>query len=118
MRWISSPRPLSTIFVDQRFALVLFKRVPILTNHGIHLFSLILQGFSSKIAPENATPAEGLSRGNIGQIEPGAKDGSRFETNMAPEGRFRGQGKKYEIYHANKEYGSRFWSAFCSDPWI
>ena len=65
-------------FFDQRLALVLFKRDPVLPNHGIHRFLLILQGFWSKIAPEKASPADGLSRGNIGQIEPGAKDGSRF----------------------------------------
>ena len=35
---ISLPRRLSTIFVDQRLALVLFKRDPVLPNHGIHRF--------------------------------------------------------------------------------
>ena len=63
-------------FFDQRFALVLLKRVPVLPNHGIHSFLLILQEFWSKISPEKASPADGLSRRNIGQIEPGAKDGS------------------------------------------
>ena len=59
-------------FFDQRLTLVLFKRDPVLPNQ------LILYGLWSKIAPEKASPADGLSRGNLGQIEPGAKDGSRF----------------------------------------
>ena len=75
---ISSPRRLSTIFVDQRLALVLFKRDPVLPNHGIHRFLLILYGFWSKIAPEKASPADGLSRRNIGQIEPGRKMGANY----------------------------------------
>ena len=56
-------------FFDQRFALVLLERVPVLPNHGIQCFLLILCGLWSKIAPEKASPADGLSRRNIGQIE-------------------------------------------------
>ena len=66
---ISSHRRLSTICFDRRFALAPFKKVPVLPNHGIHRFLLILYGFWMKIAPEKASPADGLSRRNIGQIE-------------------------------------------------
>ena len=59
-----------------------------------------------KIAPEKASPADGLSRGNIGQIEPGAKDGSRVQTNIAPEGRFRGQEEHMIIPNRAQDMGA------------
>ena len=111
-------------FFDQRFTLVLFKGVPVLTNHGIHCFLMILQGFWSKIAPEKASPADGLSRGNIGQIEPGAKDGSRFETNIAPGRRFRGQEEHMTITKHTQDMGADSGQLSVqihgsdSDPWI
>ena len=111
-------------FFDQRFALVLFKRDPVLPNHGIHCFLLILHGLWSKIAPEKASPADGLTRGNIGQIHPRAKDGSRFETNIAPEGRFRGQEGQNVITKHTQDMGADSGQLSVqihgsdSDPWI
>ena len=35
-------------FFDQRFALVLFERVPLLQNHGIHWFLLFVQDTGRK----------------------------------------------------------------------
>ena len=58
------------------------------------------------LAPGRTSPADGLSRFNIGQIEPGAKDGSRFWTNIAPEGRFLGQEEHMVITKHTQDMGA------------
>ena len=49
---------------DQRFALVLFKRVPVLTHHGIHRFLM----FFCWILVENSTRKD-VPRGRIEQAK-------------------------------------------------
>ena len=76
------------------------------------------------LAPARTSPADGLSRFNIGQIEPGAKDGSRLQTNIAPEGRFRGQEEHMIIPNRAQDMGADSGQLSIGDlihefdPWI
>ena len=76
------------------------------------------------LAPRRTSPADGLSRFDIGQIEPGAKDESRLQTNIAPEGRFRGQEEHMIITKHTQDMGADSGQLSVqihgsdSDPWI
>ena len=60
----------------------------------------------------------------MGQIEPGAKDASRLQTNIAPKGRFRGQEEHMIITKHTQDMGADSGQlsvqihGFDSDPWI
>ena len=60
----------------------------------------------------------------MGQIQPGAKDGSRLQTNIAPEGRFRGQEERMIITKHTQDMGADSGQLSVqihgsdADPWI